>query len=151
MKRRAPARNLTANYMKSRNAGIEPGWFRTQLTKWKRDVEFIFWQARTLSAALRHPRVPWRAKIAAGVGVGYIFSPIQLIPTFIPVIGQLDDLCVLLVAMKALRKWTPPEVMAECEAQAGNQLRVERRREAGDAEGAALPRVFDRRYPAASS
>jgi uncharacterized membrane protein YkvA (DUF1232 family) len=143
--------NLTANHMKSINAGIESGWFRIQLTKWKRDVEFILWQARTLSAALRHPRVPWRAKIAAGVGVGYIFSPIQLIPTFIPVIGQLDDLCVLFVAMKALRKWTPPEVMSECEARAGNQVRVERRRQVGDAEGAALPRGFDRRYPAASS
>lgn len=140
-----------AQYMKSRNEGIETGWFRIQLTKWKRDVEFIFWQARTLSAALRDPRVPWRAKIAAAVGVGYIFSPIQLIPTFIPVIGQLDDLCVLFVAMKALRKWTPPEVMAECETRARNQLQVERRRQARDAEGAALPRAFNRRYPAASS
>jgi len=134
--------------MESKRTGSGGGWLGLQLTKWKRDVEFILWKARTLSTALRHPLVPWRAKLAAGLGVGYIFSPIQLIPTFIPVIGQLDDLCVLYVAMKLLRKWTPLEVMSECELRAGRELMIERRRQAENVERRQLPRPFDDRYPA---
>ena len=134
--------------MESKRTGSGGGWLGLQLTKWKRDVEFILWKARTLSTALRHPLVPWRAKLAAGLGVGYIFSPIQLIPTFIPVIGQLDDLCVLYVAMKLLRKWTPLEVMSECELRAGRELMIERRRQAENVERRQLPLPFDDRYPA---
>ena len=98
------------------------GWIYRQFANWKRDLQAIVYQAHTLSIALRHPLVPWRAKLAASVGIGYIFSPIQLIPTFIPVIGQLDDLCVLYVAMKLVRKITPPDVMAQCEARAMNKI-----------------------------
>jgi uncharacterized membrane protein YkvA (DUF1232 family) len=136
---------LSETAMKFKETASSAGWFELQMNKWKRDVAFILWKARTLSTALRHPLVPSRAKLAAALGVGYIFSPIQLIPTFIPVIGQLDDLCVLYVAMKLLRKWTPLEVMAECESRAGRELMIERRREAGNAE---LARTFDDRYPA---
>jgi uncharacterized membrane protein YkvA (DUF1232 family) len=108
----------------------QPAWIRAQLQKWARDIRFIVRQARTLSVALRHPRVPMRAKLAAGAAVGYIFSPIQLIPTFIPVIGQLDDLFVLFVAMRLVRKLTPPEVMAECEMRATIPIFVENRQSA---------------------
>jgi uncharacterized membrane protein YkvA (DUF1232 family) len=48
----------------------------------------------------------------------YIFSPVQLIPTFIPVIGQLDDLAVLWLGMRYLRRFAPAHVLAQCEAQA---------------------------------
>jgi uncharacterized membrane protein YkvA (DUF1232 family) len=134
--------------MKSKITDPDGNWFQLQLTKRKRDIAFILWQARTLSSALRHPLVPWRAKLAAALGVGYIFSPIQLIPTFIPIIGQLDDLCVLYGAMKLLRKWTPREVMSECELQAGRELMTERQHEAENAERRRLQRTFDGRYPA---
>lgn len=42
--------------------------------------------------AYRDPRVPWYAKLFAACVVGYAFSPIDLIPDFIPVLGYLDDL-----------------------------------------------------------
>jgi uncharacterized membrane protein YkvA (DUF1232 family) len=50
--------------------------------------------------------------------VSYLLSPVQLIPTFIPVIGQLDDIVVLLIGMKLLRRLTPCDVIAECEERA---------------------------------
>ncbi len=49
----------------------------------------------------------------------YLLSPIQVIPTFIPVIGQLDDLFVLLVGMKLVRKLTPMDIVQECESSGG--------------------------------
>ena len=45
---------------------------------------------------LRDPRVPRRAKVALALVIPYLASPIDLIPDFIPVLGQLDD--ALLVA-----------------------------------------------------
>lgn len=94
------------------------GWFRLQTAKWKKDVGFVVHQIRTLTLLLRHPQVPWHARVVAGCSVAYLVSPIQLIPTFIPVIGQMDDLLVLFIGMKLLRKLTPAEILAECEAKA---------------------------------
>jgi uncharacterized membrane protein YkvA (DUF1232 family) len=44
----------------------------------------------------------------------YVFSPIQLIPNFIPVIGCLDDVLVILLAARMIQRVTPPGVLAEC-------------------------------------
>jgi hypothetical protein len=43
-----------------------------------------------------------------------VFSPIQLIPNFIPVIGSLDDILVLYVGSMVLQKITPANVLGEC-------------------------------------
>ena len=45
---------------------------------------------------------------------GYLLSPVQLIPSFIPVIGFLDDFAVLFLGAKLLTRITPPDVLAEC-------------------------------------
>ena len=45
-----------------------------------------------LSLAARDPRVPWYAKVVAACVAAYAFSPIDLIPDFIPVLGYLDEI-----------------------------------------------------------
>jgi uncharacterized membrane protein YkvA (DUF1232 family) len=75
-------------------------------------------QAHLLSLLIKQPEVPWLAKVVSGCAVAYLFSPIQLIPTFIPLIGQLDDLMVLFLGTKIVRKFTPAEILKECEARA---------------------------------
>src|SRR5882672_9294242 len=99
-------------------AAREGNWLHRRQAKCKRQVVFVVGQVWTLTLLLRHPLVPWPAKAVAGCTAAYLLSPIQLIPTFIPVIGQLDDLLVLYLGMKLVRKMTPPWVLAECEAQA---------------------------------
>jgi uncharacterized membrane protein YkvA (DUF1232 family) len=66
--------------------------------------------------ALKHPQVPWHAKAVAGCAVLYVFSPIQLIPNFIPIIGQLDDVLVVSLGVKFLRRSVPQTVIDECES-----------------------------------
>jgi uncharacterized membrane protein YkvA (DUF1232 family) len=83
------------------SSAMKTNWFRRQTVKWKRDVTFVLWQARTLTLLLKHPMTPWPAKLVAGCTAAYLLSPIQLIPTFIPVIGQMDDLFVLFTATEA--------------------------------------------------
>lgn len=48
-----------------------------------------------LRAVWRDPRTPWYAKAVLGATVAYAVSPIDLIPDFIPVLGQLDDLVIV--------------------------------------------------------
>jgi uncharacterized membrane protein YkvA (DUF1232 family) len=106
--------------------GSECSWLQRQLVKWKRDVAFVLCQARTLTFILKHPQTPWPARLVAGSAAAYVLSPIQLIPTFIPVIGQMDDLFVLFVGMKFLRKMTPKRILDECETRARSSAFVQR-------------------------
>lgn len=53
----------------------DQSWLRIQAAKRKKDLEGIVRQTRTLSLALKHPRVPWYAKLVAGFALGYLVSP----------------------------------------------------------------------------
>jgi uncharacterized membrane protein YkvA (DUF1232 family) len=75
-------------------------------------------QFRVIRRALRHPQVPWYAKAVAGCAVLYVFSPIQLIPNFIPIIGQMDDVLVVSMGIKFLKKCVPQYVLDDCERDA---------------------------------
>ncbi len=68
----------------------------------------------TLYRLLRHPDTPWSVRAVATVAVGYVLSPIQLIPSFIPVIGQLDDVCVVFAGSRIIRMLVDPALLAEC-------------------------------------
>jgi uncharacterized membrane protein YkvA (DUF1232 family) len=82
--------------------------------KWEQQAQRIHSEAQTFYFAFRHPRVHWHAKLVAACTAGYLFSPIQLIPTFIPVIGLLDDILVLFLGVKLLQRIIPPDILAEC-------------------------------------
>ena len=67
---------------------------------------------------MRDPRTPWYAKLCAACVVAYAFSPIDLIPDFIPVLGYLDDVIVVPLGIVLALKLIPADVMAECRARA---------------------------------
>ena len=83
-------------------------------TNWRQQAQQVQTQAHVFYLAFKHPRTPWYARLVAVCTAGYLFSPIQLIPSFIPVIGFLDDFLVLFLGVKLLQKITPPDVLAEC-------------------------------------
>ena len=68
--------------------------------------------------ACRDPRVPWYARLFAGLVVAYALSPIDLIPDAIPVIGYLDDLVLVPLGIALVTKMIPPDVVAECRERA---------------------------------
>jgi uncharacterized membrane protein YkvA (DUF1232 family) len=59
------------------------------------------------------PRVPRRAKLAVGFAGLWVLSPIDLIPEFLPVIGPLDDVVVVALALRYAARQVPPEVLYE--------------------------------------
>lgn len=65
-----------------------------------------------LSLAVRDPRVPWHVKAFAVLVAAYVLSPIDLIPDFIPVLGFLDELILLPVAVGLIVRAIDPGVMA---------------------------------------
>ena len=75
-------------------------------------------ELRVLYLACRDPRVPWYAKALAGVTVAYALSPIDLIPDFIPFLGQLDDVIIVPLGLALAARLIPPSILAEHRAQA---------------------------------
>ena len=67
-----------------------------------------------LFLAYRDPRVPWYAKAFVAIVVGYAFSPIDLIPDFIPVLGYLDDLVLIPLGVAVALKMIPEKIMEDC-------------------------------------
>ena len=76
-----------------------------------------------LYLAYRDPRVPWYARLFAAGVVAYAFSPIDLIPDFIPVLGFLDDLILVPLGIVLALRMIPTAVMAECRQRAAETLR----------------------------
>jgi uncharacterized membrane protein YkvA (DUF1232 family) len=90
-------------------------WRIAELKIWaqalKRDV-FALW------IAARSARTPWIAKLIAGSVAAYAFSPIDLIPDFIPIIGYLDDLVIIPVGISLVVRLIPAQLMAEFRTEA---------------------------------
>jgi uncharacterized membrane protein YkvA (DUF1232 family) len=69
--------------------------------------------ARLVFGLLSDGRVSTVDKALVGAAVAYLLAPIDLIPDFIPIIGELDDLFVLVLAIHHLVANADPEVVLE--------------------------------------
>jgi uncharacterized membrane protein YkvA (DUF1232 family) len=79
-----------------------------------RDLAAILPACVTTARRLRRdPRVPRRAKVAVAVAAVWVVSPIDLIPEFLPVIGPLDDVVVVALALRYAARQVPVEVLRE--------------------------------------
>jgi uncharacterized membrane protein YkvA (DUF1232 family) len=88
------------------------------LDGWKLRARQLKTEVYALYLAYRDPRVSWPARIFAACVVAYAFSPIDLIPDPIPVLGYLDDLVLVPLGIALARKMIPVEVMSECRERA---------------------------------
>ena len=72
-------------------------------------AEFAFY--KRLQA---HPQTPKLAKALLWLAIGYVLMPFDLIPDFIPIIGQLDELVIIPLLLYGALKLTPSHIVAEC-------------------------------------
>lgn len=82
----------------------------------KRDVMALW-------LAARDRRVPWHAKLVAGMVAAYALSPIDLIPDFVPILGYLDDLVIVPLGIMLAIRLVPKELMEEFRAEADGRER----------------------------
>lgn len=78
-------------------------------------------EAFAVYLAAKDPRTPWYAKALIFFVVAHTFSPIDLIPDFIPVLGYLDDLIITPGGLWLAVRLIPPEVLAEARITAAAQ------------------------------
>ena len=83
------------------------------LGEWKRWAGRLKSETHALYLAYRDPRMPWYAKLFAALVVGYAFSPIDLIPDSIPVLGYLDDLILVPLGVALAVRMIPEDVLSE--------------------------------------
>lgn len=88
------------------------------MERWKRRAGWLRGETYALYLAYRDPRTPWYAKIFVALVVGYAFSPIDLIPDPIPILGYLDDLLLVPLGIVLALRMIPPAVLDECREQA---------------------------------
>ena len=85
---------------------------------WAGRLRVLKREALTVWCVARHPRLPWFVRVLALGVAAYAFSPIDLIPDFIPLLGLLDDLLLVPLGVWAVLKLAPADVVAEARAQA---------------------------------
>jgi uncharacterized membrane protein YkvA (DUF1232 family) len=92
------------------------------IRRWKSWARRLKLETYALYLAYKDPRTPWYARLFAACVVGYAFSPIDLIPDVIPVLGYLDDLVLVPLGVSIALKMIPPPVLAECREEARTVL-----------------------------
>jgi uncharacterized membrane protein YkvA (DUF1232 family) len=76
-------------------------------------VSFLPACATLLRRLRRDPRVPARVKVVLAVAALWVLSPIDLIPEFLPVIGPLDDVLIVVLALRYAARAVPVAVLLE--------------------------------------
>jgi uncharacterized membrane protein YkvA (DUF1232 family) len=93
------------------------------IVRLRRWAESITRDVLAVYLAGRDARVPWYAKALALAIAAYAFSPIDLIPDFIPVLGLADELVLLPLGIMLVVHMIPPDVMMQHRASAAAMLR----------------------------
>ena len=91
------------------------------LNKLKARARELKKEVYAIYVAARDPRTPWYVKALVFFVVAHTFSPIDLIPDFIPVVGYMDDLIITPGGLWLAVRLIPPEVMADARAVAAVQ------------------------------
>jgi uncharacterized membrane protein YkvA (DUF1232 family) len=94
----------------------------TVIEGWKARARQLEAEVFALYLAYKDPRTPWYAKAFTALVVGYAFSPIDLIPDFIPVFGYLDDLVIVPLGAIIAMKMIPTQVMEESRRNAAEMI-----------------------------
>jgi uncharacterized membrane protein YkvA (DUF1232 family) len=97
-------------------------WLGRQTAALKRRAARLKRQLWALFLAFKDPETPAMAKAIIIAAIAYATSPIDLIPDFIPVLGQLDDLIIVPALISLALRMIPPSVAARCRREAWKRL-----------------------------
>ena len=97
------------------------------LEKLKQTITRLKQEIVPLYYSLFDKRTPILAKIFAGLAIGYLLSPIDLIPDFIPVLGLLDDLIIVPLLIKFALTLIPQFIISDIKAKIDREQRLPRK------------------------
>lgn len=96
-----------------RDGRIAPGPSASDPNTWVELAKFVLAAGRLLYAVMRDPRVPVRGKVVAGAAAAYAMSPIDVVPDFVPSSGYVDDVFVIVGALRYLTDLAGYDVLQE--------------------------------------
>jgi uncharacterized membrane protein YkvA (DUF1232 family) len=91
-----------------------------KMKAWARNLKR---QIFILYFACKDTRLPWYVKAFAACVVAYAFSPVDLIPDFIPILGFVDDIILLPLGIMFALKMIPEDVLSDCEVKAEEMMK----------------------------
>jgi uncharacterized membrane protein YkvA (DUF1232 family) len=92
------------------------------MNRWTERVRRLRTELHALYLAARHPGTPWYAKLVVASFVAYAVTPVDLFPDAIPVLGLVDDLIFVPLAIAAAVRFVPAPVLAECRSRAQERV-----------------------------
>ena len=92
------------------------------MNSWRQRAQRLKTELFALYLAARHPQTPWYAKLVVASFVAYAVTPVDLFPDAIPILGLVDDLIFVPVAVALAIRFVPSPVLAECRARAAERI-----------------------------
>jgi len=98
------------------------GTIRAKAGGWAERARRLRVELYALYLAARHPQTPWYAKLVVAGFVAYAVTPVDLVPDAIPILGIVDDLIFVPLAIAAAVRFVPAAVLVECRALAHERV-----------------------------
>ncbi len=86
------------------------------IEKIKRFTKLIKSEIKVYRLVLKHEQTPFAAKALLWLAITYMLLPVDIIPDFIPILGQIDDIIIIPLLIYFALKLIPGSVIAECRA-----------------------------------
>jgi uncharacterized membrane protein YkvA (DUF1232 family) len=94
------------------------------MNTWRERARRLKVELFALYLAARHPQTPWYAKLVIAGFVAYAVTPVDLVPDALPILGLVDDLIFVPLAIAAAVRFVPSTVLAECRGRAQERVAV---------------------------
>lgn len=85
--------------------------------RWKKISQRVRSEIAYYRLIIKHPDTPRLSRWLLGLALAYLLSPIDLVPDWIPLLGQIDDLLIVPLLVYLALRHIPPAVIAACRAQ----------------------------------
>jgi uncharacterized membrane protein YkvA (DUF1232 family) len=92
------------------------------MKRWAQRARQLKIELVALYLAARHPQTPWYAKLVVAGFVTYAVTPVDLFPDAFPVLGWIDDLIFVPIAIALAVRFVPAPVLAECRLRAHERV-----------------------------
>lgn len=94
------------------------GTILTKRWNWRERARRLKTEMVALSLAVRHPGTPWYAKLVVAGAVAYAVTPVDFFPDALPILGLVDDLIFVPLALGLAVRFVPAPVLADCRSRA---------------------------------
>lgn len=102
------------------------GIIRAKTGAWTERARRLRLELYALYLAAKHPQTPWYAKLVVAGFVAYAVTPVDFVPDAIPILGIVDDLIFVPLAIAAAVRFVPEPVLLECRERAGEHILASR-------------------------